>query len=433
MTDVAARTEDQEGNEQAPPPSLWHHPDFLKLWAAHSLSLIGSQVTLVALPLVAVAILNATTSQMGILTALGRLPYILILFVGVFVDRVRRKPMLIISDLARGVLLLLIPILYFADQLTILLMFGVMLAVGFFTVIFDVSWAAYLPTLVERRSLAEGNSKLQFGTSTSEVAGPGITAILLKFFSSAAVLLVDAVSYFVSAALVILIGKREEKPVHAQGKSTNIFSSIREGLHLVWNQPLLRPTLLATAFYSFFVTGIQALYFLYAYNELGVSASWIAIILALGGPGAMLGSALGPRIINKIGLGRMCVIAALGGNTSFLFIPLATKPTWLAIAILSFGQLLFGFTMPLGGISVTTIRQAVTPDNMQGRVQATFRAFGLALAPFGALAAGFAAGPLGLRATILIGAIGALMPILFLFFSPLPKVRGVEDVQQATL
>ncbi|MCR6485757.1 MFS transporter [Amycolatopsis sp. OK19-0408] len=414
--------------EDRAPKTLWRQPDFLKLWAGQSLSLIGSEVTVVALPLVAVAVLHATTAQMGVLTALGRAPYILILFVGVWVDRVRRRPLLAGSDLGRALLLASVPIAYFGGQLGMGWLFVVMLLVGFLTVIFDVAWAAYLPFLVDRRNLAEGNSKLQLSMSTAEVAGPGLTAILLRWLSAATVVLVDVVSFLVSAVLLVLIRKPEEPPSRNTEKQPGVLRSIRSGLRLVWTEPLLRPTLLSTAFFMFFVPGIQALYFVFTYRELHLSASTIAVVLTLAGPGAIVGSILAPRLIKKIGLGRMCVIAALGGNTSYLLVPLAGGPPWLAVGMLGAAQVLFGFTMPLGGISVTTIRQAITPDDMQGRVAATFRAFGLGLAPFGALAAGFAGDVIGLRTTILVGAVGVLVPIFFLLRSPLPKVRGEEDL-----
>jgi MFS family permease len=410
---------------QPVPPNLRRNADFLRMWAGQSLSLIGTQATLVALPLVAVVIVQASTAQLGLLGALGRLPYLGILFVGVWADRARRRPLLVASDLGRGLLLLSIPVLYLTGDLSIEVLFAVILGTGALSVVFDVAWAAYLPALVPRTDLPEANSKLQLSAATADLAGPGIVALLLRWFSAATVLFVDAVSYVVSAVLCLLIRTPEVRPERPAPTDRSVLAAIRSGLRWVWHQPLLRPTLLSTACLMFFMPGIQALYFPYAYRTLGVPASWIAAVLTLGAPGAMLGSALGPRLVRRLGLGRMCVIAALGGNTSYLLIPLATRPVWLAVALLGAAQLIFGFTMPLGIISTMTIRQAVTPDELQGRVAATFRAFGFGMAPLGALAAGFAGTVLGLRTAILVGAIGALVPILILFFSPLPALRDV--------
>jgi predicted MFS family arabinose efflux permease len=240
---------------------------------------------------------------------------------------------------------------------------------------------------------------------------------------------IDAVSYFVSAAFCLSIRKPEVRPARPEGIKRGIFHEIGAGLRFVFSEKHLRPMLLAQAIFMLFVPGIQALYAAYAYRDLHVPASGVAFVLMLSGPGAIIGSILGPSIIRRIGLGRMCVIAALGGNTSYLFIPLAVKPLWLTIGMLGFGQFLFGFTMPLGVISMTTMRQAFTPNHMQGRIAAAFRCFSLGIAPFGALAGGFLGSSIGLRKTILIDAVGALIPIAVLFLSPLPGVRQVADAR----
>jgi MFS family permease len=418
-------SEEERVREPAEGSSLWKHRDFLKLWSGQSASLIGSQVTLVALPLVAVTLLKATSVQLGLLSALGQLPYLLVLFFGVWADRTRRRPVLIAADLIRGVLVAGIPLAAWLGGLSIGLLYVVIFVVGLVTTIFDVSWSAYLPTLVPRASLPEANSKMQLSTSTAQVSGPGLVAALLTWLSAAATMGIDSASYFVSAAMCLFIRQPETMPYQGDRKKGGIFSEIWVGLRLVFSEDHLRTMLLAQAILMFFLPGIQALYSAYAYRDLGVPASGIALILMLSGPGAILGSLLGTRIIKRIGLGRMCVIAALGGNTSYLFIPFAVKPLWLTMGMLGLGQFIFGFTMPLGGISMITMRQALTPNHMQGRVTAAFRGFSLGIAPIGALTAGFLGAAIGLRPTILIDAVGALIPLFLLFFSPIPKVREV--------
>lgn len=406
--------------------SLWKHKDFLKLWSGQSVSLIGSQVTLVALPLVAVTLLKASSVQLGFLTALGQLPYLLVLFFGVWVDRTRRRPLLIASDLTRGVLVAIIPLSFWLGGLDIGLLYVVAFVVGLISTVFDVSWSAYLPSLVQRKSLPEANSKMQLSTSIARVSGPGLVALLLTWLSAASTMGIDAVSYFVSAALCFSI-KRPEAPPQKSEKKKNIFHEIAAGLRLVFSNEYLRVMLVSQAIFMFFVSGIQALFSAYAYRNLHVPINGIALVLMLAGPGAIVGSILGPTLIKRIGLGRMCVIASIGGNGSYLFVPLALKPLWLTIGMLGFGQFLFGFTMPLGGISMVTIRQALTPDHMQGRITSAFRCFSLGIAPLGALTAGFLGSAIGLHAVIAIDAVGVLIPLILLFLSPLPGVREVPD------
>jgi MFS family permease len=407
--------------------TLWRHADFMRLWTGQSVSMVGSQITLVAIPLVAVTQLAASPSEMGLLGAMARLPFLLILFVGVWADRVRRRPLLVATDVGRGLLLAAVPVLFFTHQLRLDWLYLVVFCVGVLQVIFDVADLAYLPSLVAWGHLAEANSKMQMSTSAAEVAGPGLAALLLTWFSAATVIIADIVSYFVSAVACALIRHREERPSPPEGDRQNVLSSIKEGVRFVWSQPLLRPILLATSFLMFFWPGIQALYYPFAYRELHIPASVIALILTVGGPAAVVGAALGPRLIARWGLGRMLVISGLFGNSSFLLIPLATAPVGLAVAALAGAQFLFGVGMPLGVIATMTIRQSLTPDHLQGRVAATFRVFGLGLSPFGALAAGLLAGPLGVRTTIAIFAVGALVPIALVFLSPLRTVRAVPE------
>lgn len=406
---------------------LWRHRDFRLLWAGQSLSLVGSQITLVAMPLVAVTLLAASPAQLGVLNALERLPFVLILFVGVWVDRVRRRPLLIATDFARGALLATVPLLFFADALTLTWLCIVVLLVGVCQVVFDVADLAYLPSLVDRHQLTEANSKVQVSYSVAQIAGPGLVALLLSWFSAAAVILIDTLTYLVSGIACLLIRHREQPPAAPEGKREPVLRSIKDGVRFVWSQPLLRPTLLATAFFMFFWTGIQTLYYPYAYRDLHIPAGVIALVLTVGAPAALVGSALGPRLVNRIGLGRMLLISGVFGNGSFLLLPFATEPVWLAVTVLAAAQLLFGVGMPLGVIVTMTIRQAVTPGRLQGRVAATFRAFGVGLSPLGALAAGFAAEPLGMRTTIAICAVGLLVPLVFQFLSPLVRLHEVPE------
>ena len=277
------------------PSSLWKHRDFLKLWSGQSVSMIGSQVTLVALPLVAVTLLKASSPQLGFLTALGQLPYLLVLFFGAWVDRTRRRPLLIAADLTRGVLVAAIPLAFWLGGLDIGLLYVVAFTVGLISTVFDVSWSAYLPTLVPRESLPEANSKMQLSSSIAQISGNGVVALLLTWLSAAATMGIDAVSYFVSAVLCFLIRQPEVKPQRPDGKKKGIFPQIAEGLHLVFSNAYLRAMLLSQAIFMFFVSGITALYAAYAYRNLHVPTNGIALVLTLSGPGQLSVRSLVPR------------------------------------------------------------------------------------------------------------------------------------------
>jgi MFS family permease len=425
---VSTPTTETVAEQASAPATLWRHGDFMRLWSGQTLSLIGSQVTLIAMPLVAVALLHATSAQMGYLTALARLPYIGTLFVGVWLDRIRRRPLLITTDAVRALLLASIPVLFLTHSLRLDWLYLVVFCVGLFEVVFEIANLAYLPSLVDRGLLTDANSKLQMTSSAAQIAGQGLAAILLAALSAAAVILADSVSFVFSAIASALIRHREEPPGRSHRASIGVFASIKEGVAFVWSNPLMRPTLLSTAFLMFFWTGIQTLYYPFAYDQLGVPASAIALILASGGPAAIVGAWLAPRLMRSWGTGRMLIWAAVFGNGSFILIPLAAKPLGLAVPMLIAAQLFFGIGMPLGVVGTMTLRQMLTPDDMQARVGATFRAAGLGISPLGALFAGLLAEAIGVHTAITVCAIGTLVPIGLTIFTPLRSVRDVPSL-----
>lgn len=402
---------------------LWGHPDFLKLWAGQSLSLFGTQVTLLAMPVVAVFLLSATPAQMGVLGALARAPFVLFLFAGVWADRVRRRPTMIWTDLGRGAILALVPALWLADSLRIEWLYAVVFIVGVLGVFFEVANQAYLPSLVGREHVPEGNAKMQISNSVAQAGGPSLAGLLITFFSAALVVVIDAVSYFASAIACMFIRKEEDKP-GGQGQQPKVFAAIGHGLKWVWTQSVLRPMVIATAFFMTFATGIQALYVLYLV-ELGVPKGWIGVVLACTGVGAIIGATLSMKALRKFGPGPAALWSTVVCNGAFLLVPLAGGPAWLVIAMMGVAQFLIGVTTPISMVGMGSLRQVLTPNDMQGRVVATFRGLSLGLAPLGALGAGLLAQPgvLGLRTTMWICAIGVLIPIAVIAFSPIPGIK----------
>jgi MFS family permease len=404
------------------PRSLWAHGDFLKLWGGQSLSLLGTQVTIVAMPLVALQLLDASTAQMGVLGGLARAPFILFLFAGVWADRVRRRTTMIVTDLGRGVLIALIPILYYLGDLRMAWLYVIVLLAGILGVFFEVSNQAFIPSLVEPEFVPEGNAKFQISQSSAQVAGPGLAGILIGFFSAAGVIIIDAVSYFVGAVASMLIRTPEEKP-GGTSRPPKLFAAIGAGLKWVWVQPVIRPMMIATAFYMTFTSGIQALYVFYLSRSLHLSAGWIGFTLAFLGVGALAGSLLSLKALGRFGPGPTAFWATVIGNAAFLLVPLAGGPIGVTVAILALAQALIGLSGPVAQVSMGSLRMRLTPNDMQGRVVATFRGLSLGLAPVGALAAGLLAQAVGLRLILFIFALGVLAPIAVMWFSPIPQTK----------
>jgi MFS family permease len=405
---------------------LWTNADFLKLWGGQTLSLIGTQVTIVAMPLVAVQYLHADAAQMGILGALARAPFVLFLFAGVWADRFRRRPTMIVTDLGRGLAIGLIPALYFAGALTLPWIYGIVLVAGTLGVFFEVSNQAFIPSLVDTKLVPEANAKFQISQSVAQVGGPSLAGLLFVFVSAASVIIIDAVSYFIGAIASMMI-RKPEPPPGRPGEHPRLFPAIAAGVNWVWQQPVIRPMMLATAFYMTFASGIQALYVFYLEHELHLAAWWIGFTFTFLGVGAIVGSLLSLRILDRIGPGPAAFWATVVGNAAFLLIAFARGPVPLAIAMLALAQALVGLCGPIAQVGMGSLRMVLTPRAMQGRVVAAFRGLSLGLAPVGALVGGFAAAAIGLRPTLIIFAVGVLVPIFIMFFSPIPQTTTFPE------
>jgi MFS family permease len=286
----------------APPRGLWASPDFVKLWSGQTISELGSRITREGLPLTAVLVLHATTVQMGLLTALGGASTLVFgLIAGVWVDRLRRRPILIAADLGRALLLASIPLAALAGVLQMGQLYTVAALAGVLTVFFDVAYQSYLPALVARDQILEGNSKLALSASIAEIAGPGLTGILVQAITAPIAILFDALSFLVSALSVGLIRKPEPPP--AARAPEHLVAETLAGLRFIFGHPVLRPLGLrwATTFLSMGFLG--PLYVLYAIQILHLKPAMLGVVIAMGGVGAMVGSVLAPRLVRRFGLG----------------------------------------------------------------------------------------------------------------------------------
>jgi MFS family permease len=410
--------------------SLWRHRDFMKLWGAETVSQLGTAVTLLALPLVAITQLQATAGQVGALTAVEFLPFILVgLPAGVWVDRLRRRPILLAGDIGRALVLASIPIAYELDALTIWQLYAVAFTAGVLTVFFDVAYQSYLPALVSKPELAEGNAKLEISRSAAQIAGPGIGGVLIGWLTAPVAIAADAVSYVLSAGGIFFIRVSEPKQVRPpKGERPRMRTEIGEGLRYVLGHRLLRPIALCTASSNLFSTMGQAVLVLFMVRSLHFKAGTIGLIFALGNVGFLLGAAVTERVGRRLGLGRTIVISiALGPPFAFL-IPLATLG-W-SVALIVVYQLMASFGTPIYNISQVSLRQAICPDRLLGRMNASMRFMVWGTMPIGAAIGGWLGGSLGLRTTLVISAAGQCLAWIPPAFSPVWRLRSIADAEE---
>jgi MFS family permease len=403
---------------------LWRHPQFVKLWAGQTISLFGTEVSQLAIPLTAALVLNASAFQMGLLSALEFAPFLLLsLLAGVWVDRTRRRPVLIVADVGRTVLLGSIPLAAFFGFLRIEQLYVVGLLAGVLTVFFDVAYQSYLPVLVSREHLVEGNSKLEVSRSVAQIAGPGIAGALVQLITAPMAIVVDSVSFVASVISLLFIRVPEPAPVRLEGQAGSIWAELREGLAVVVENPLLRSIAGCTATSNLFGNGLQAIFVLYVTRDLGLQPAVIGLIFAVSGPGALLGALLAGEMARRFGLGNTIIGSIVLGGIGNLLVPLATGPETAVTAILMAGSFLSGIANPVYNINQVSLRQAITPDRLQGRMNASMRFIVWGTIPLGALMGGGLGQIFGLWPTIAAMAVGGLLPPLWVLFSPVRQLR----------
>jgi predicted MFS family arabinose efflux permease len=410
-----------------PRDPLWSHRDFVKLWTGQAISQIGSRITRTALPLVAVMTLGAGPLQMGILSGASGVSVLLFgLFAGAWADRLRRRPLLIAADLGRAAVLAAVPIAALRHALGMPLLYVVSAAAGLFTVLFDVSYQAYVPSLVERENILRANARLALSESVAEVSGPGIAGFLVDALTAPMAIAFDAVSFLVSAVSVAAVRKREPAP--ERSPHANMGGEIAEGLRCAWRDPYLRAMALRSAQGAFCMGFLGSLYMLFAKRVLGLTPATIGLIVSLGGIFALGGAAAAERLFRRVGFGRAFIGAALfSGLTAFLH-PLAHGSVTLCCVYLAAGQV-GDLAWPALNIAETSLRQSVAPPQVLGRVNSAMNLLFNGLVPVGAFAGGVLASAIGVRTTMLLGAAGYLLSSLWLIGSP---IRHLRELPAAT-
>ena len=401
---------------------LLRHPDFLKLWTGQSVSLLGSQVTRLAMPFTAVLTLHATPAQMGILGAVQLAPFLLLgLFVGVWVDRLHRRPILIAADIGRALLLSAIPLMALTHTLRIEYMYLVGFLLGTLELFFDVAYMSFLPSLIEREQLVDGNSALQMSDSIAQVAGPGLGGALVQILTAPLAILIDALSFLASAISIVAIGAREEAVQMDERRS--VWRELREGLKMVIGNPLLRAIGGCTATLNLSANALFTVYILYCTGTLGLSPAVIGAVFAVGGLSTVAGTLLASRAAARFGVGPMLIASPFVIGLASLFIPLAGGPRLAAILLLLAAQILFGIGRPIFDINQLSLRQAITPARLQGRVNASMLFIIWGVIPIGSLLGGLLGTTIGLRPTLTVGAIGMSLAFIWVLLSPIRGLR----------
>ncbi|MBI2764031.1 MAG: MFS transporter [Chloroflexi bacterium] len=415
--------------EKPPGRSLLRHPDFLKLWTAETVSQFGSQITGLALPLVAATILQVSPFEFGLLGTIEFLPFIFLsLPAGVWVDRLPRRPILIIGDIGRAIALVSIPIAYAFGGLTIYQLYVVGFVTGCLTVFFDVAYQSYLPSIVDREQLVDGNSKLEISRSASQILGPGSAGILIGLVRAPFAILLDALSFLFSATFVFLI-RRAEPPIvphdHATGPRPSMRSEIAGGLRYVTGHQWLRSIAATTGTSNFFGNISGAILILFLVRDRGLTAEFIGFAFSIGSLGVLLAALTTGRLTGRFGVGRMLVATSIGFSLSGLFI--AAAPDDLVFGALALSTFLAGYSGVAWNINQVSLRQAITPQRMQGKMNATMRFIVWGTMPIGSIIGGLLGQTIGLHATIWVGAIGGLIAFIPVAVSPVRDIVTMPE------
>jgi Na+/melibiose symporter-like transporter len=407
-------------------PSIWRNHAFTRLWLAQVISNAGSQITNLALPLTAVLVLGASPAQMGLLGIAGRLPELFFgLLAGVWVDRIRRRPILVGADLGRALLLGSIPAAALLGYLTFAHLYLVAFAAGSLTVFFSIASVSILPSLVKGNQLVEANSKLAISDSVLAIAGPSAAGGLIQLLSAPKAIIVDAVSYVLSALSLGGVGAAEAATDQAQRRG--IWVEIGEGVRELMRTPILRALAISVSVGTLGVAVQNTVLVLFLTRQLGLGAGVIGLVYAVGGGGSLVGALLAARTARGIGTGNAIILGSLLWAVGALVVPIAGL-VGASLPFIFLGHAVAEFGATIWAVNQMSLRQAITPVGMFGRVTAARRFLMFSMQIVGAALGGVLGRPIGLRATLVVGAVGLVAGFLLVLFSPIRRVRDLSKV-----
>lgn len=408
--------------------ALWRHAGFMRLWSAQAISTFGARIARTGLPFAAVITVHAHPSALGVLAAMSTVPAVFVgLFSGGLVDRSRRRPLMICADLVRAAVLLLIPVAAIAGILSMTELYLAAIVVGGASVLFDIADHAYLPSLIGKGDLVEGNAKLAVTESVAEIGGPSLAGFLVQLLSAPIAIGVNAISYLASAGLLATIIDSEGRSIDLGRRRNSWHLDVRSGLEAIFANTLIRPLFLMAISSPLFEGFFAALYSIYAIDVLHLSPGLIGVIIGVGGVGALLGASLSSLSCRTLGLGPTIVFGFVTSAMSAFFVPLASGSVVMKSTMMMVAQL-FGDSLAVAAmIPASSLRQMVLPNAVLGRTAAVFRAGAGASTVVGALVGGVLAEALGARATLFVAVCGILACTMIGVFSPLTKLKEMPE------
>jgi MFS family permease len=399
---------------------LWHHLDFRRLWIGETVSQFGTMVSQLALPLVAILVVHASTFEVGLLTAFETAAFLVVgLPAGAWVDRMRFRAVLIVNDVLRALALASIPLAQAFGALSIGQLYVVALLTGVCTVFFDVAYQSYLPQLVDRSAIVEGNAKLQASESVSQIAGPGVGGLLIQALTAPFAVLVDALSFLWSAAWITAIRARPPKPERKPDR--HLGREMKEGLTFVLGNRMLRSIAMCTGSSNLFSTMAVGVTYILLARNLHLSAGVIGLLTSTAALGGLLGSLVTTRIADRVGQGPAIWMSALAFAPTAFVAPFLHRDWTLVLYAAS--QILMWGAVVVYNITQVSFRQALCPPHLLGRMNATMRFLVWGTMPLGGLLGGVLGAAIGVRATLLVVAIGSCLTFLPVYFSPLRRMR----------
>jgi MFS family permease len=403
--------------------TLWKHRDFRILWGGETISEVGSQISIVAVSLVAVRSLHATTFQVSMLVASSTAAFLLVgLPAGAWVDRLRRRPVMIATDLGRLVALASIPVAYEFGWLAMPQLYVVMFLAGILTVFFDVSYQSYLPSLVGSEAVVEGNSKLSVSAQIASVVGPSLAGALVQIIGGPLAVAVDSASFGISAMAVTAIRTKESQP--RQRSHPNLRSEISEGLRFVFSHRILRAIAVTTATSNLFSSMLAAVEIVFLVRVVHLPPGIIGVVFASGGVGGVIGALTASTLARRVGSARATVIG-IAITAPVLLLPLSTSTN--GAFFFALGWFSMGLGATIYNVNQVSFRQRLCPHDLLGRMNASMRFVVSGVMPIGALVGGAIGSTFGLRAALWIGAAGATSSIIWLIASPIGRMRDFPE------
>jgi len=407
---------------------LWFHRDFKRLWLSDTVSQFGNQFTNLALPLLAVISLKVNAFELGLLVALQTVAFpILGLFVGVIADRTRKRPMMIICNFGRMITLASIPIEFLLSTLTIYQLYVVAAVNGIFTVFFEISYQSYLPILVDRGDLLEGNAKLQTSASGAQVVGPTAAGFIYEIIGGALTIAVDAIGYLASAIALLSIRKPEPTMTPEHTAERNFVAEMKEGLQIVFNSDVIEKMMFATATFNLGSSIFQAILVIFLVKMLNFTPEAIGILGTITAVGFLFGTVVAPKFTSRVGLGHSIAISAFVGIIAMLQ-PLALYG--FAYPIMGTIGFISGLTLPIYNINTVSLRQSIVPDRLQGRMNATVRTINWGTLPAGSFIGGILGTYIGIVPTILVGGALSGASVIWIIFSEVIRLKEMPRFEE---